>query len=138
MENHDNSPNKSQGQDIIKDLPIYFVGKGLVRRFKFCQICVTNHGFIYEVNTGDRIYYEVFRKRLNHRFACVSYPRSKAFGIWASTTPDLDRAKEILREEIPTGTMTSEAHTVIVSDETQVSLFDNYGNTGTIKTNYEL
>jgi len=33
-------------------------------------------------------------------------------------------------EENTTRTMTSEAHTVIVSDATQVSLFDNYGNTG--------
>ena len=98
MEIHDNSPNKSQGQDIIEELPTHFIGSGEVRGFKFCQICVTNHGFIYEVNTGDRIYYEVFRKRLNHRFACISYPRANSFGISAWTTPDLDRAKEILRE----------------------------------------
>jgi len=41
-------------------------------------------------------------------------------------------------QENTTRTMTSEADTVIVSDASQASLFDNFGDTVTIKTNYEL
>jgi len=99
-------------EDIIKDLPIDFIGCGEVRGFKFTLICKTNFGFIYEVNTGDRIYYEAFRKRLNHRFACISYPRANSFGISAWTTPDLDRAYEILREldSIQDSTLNNKVH----------------------------
>lgn len=75
-----------------------FVGRGEVKGFNFSQISKTNWGFLYEVNTGHTIYYEVFQKRVNRRFACVVFPTSRAFGIYAWTTPDLNRAYEILSE----------------------------------------
>ena len=73
-----------------------FVGRGEVKGFNFSQISKTNWGFLYEVNTGHMIYYEVFKKRVNHRFVCVSYPTSRAFGIWAWTTTDIKQANKIL------------------------------------------
>lgn len=88
-------------ENKIKELPTHYIGRGVVRGFEFRQIYVTESGFIYEVDTGASIYYEVFRKRVNRRFACISYPRASSFGIWAWTTPDLERAKEILRELDP-------------------------------------
>ena len=82
----------------VKELPLQFMGRGEVKGFQFTLICKTNFCFLYEVNTGSTLYYEIFKRRINHRFACISYPRGNSFGIWALTTPDLDRAYEILRE----------------------------------------
>jgi len=81
---------------VFKDLKTNFTGVGQVRGYKLTQISKTNSGFVYEVDTGATIYYEVFKKRLNQRFSCISYPTDKAFGIWSWTTPDLKRAFEIL------------------------------------------
>lgn len=83
---------------VIRDLKTDFTGVGQVRGFKFTQIRKTKSAFLYLIDTGDRIYYEVFRKRLNRRFACISYPTDKAFGIWAWTTPDITVAFEILND----------------------------------------
>jgi len=82
----------------IKELKTDFTGIGQVRGFQFTQISKTNSAFLYLINTGDRIYYEVFRKRINHRYGCISYPTDKAFGIWAWTTPNIERAFKILNE----------------------------------------
>ena len=73
-----------------------FVGRGEVKGFNFSQISKTNWGFLYEVNTGHTIYYEVFKKKVNTQYDCVSYPRSKSFGIWAWTTTDIKQANKIL------------------------------------------
>ena len=78
----------------MKDLPKQFPGRGEVKGYLFTQIRQTDKTFIYEVSSGDRKHYEVFKKKLNHRFACVSYPTSKAFGIWAWTYMSLERALE--------------------------------------------
>ena len=83
-------------EDIVAELPTHFIGRGQVRGFKFRQICVTNRGFLYEVNTGHMMYYEVFKKKVNTQYDCVSYPRSKSFGIWAWTTTDIKQAFNIL------------------------------------------
>lgn len=85
-------------QSGINSIKKYFIGKGQVKCFHFRQMSKTNSAYLYLVNTGDRIYYEVFRKRINHRYGCISYPTIKAFGIWAWTTPDLARAFEILND----------------------------------------
>lgn len=69
-----------------------FLGTGEVKGFKFRQIMVAKRAFLYEVDTGSIKYYEVFRKVINHRFACISYPRSKSFGIWAWNYPSLEKA----------------------------------------------
>ena len=69
-----------------------FIGKGEVSGYQFTLLGMTDRAFIYEVDTGDTKYYEVFKKTVNHRFACISYPTSKAFGIWAWTYSDLGAA----------------------------------------------
>ena len=83
-------------RDKMKALEKQFTGIGEVRGFVFSQIRATNHGFLYEVNTGNGKHYEVFRKRVNTQYNNISYPRSKAFGRWAWTNKDLAKAHEIL------------------------------------------
>ena len=78
----------------MKELKKVFIGRGEVKGFKFTQIHYTNRAFLYEINTGESIYYEVFKKVLNRRFACVSYPTSDHFGIWAWTYLSYGEAKE--------------------------------------------
>ena len=77
-------------QQEIKPLDKAFIGRGEVRGFKFTQIKVTDWGFIYEVNNGGHIYYEVFLKRINSQYMNVSYPTSKQFGktAWWCKTYD--------------------------------------------------
>jgi len=72
-----------------------FIGIGEVKGFKFKQIDSTTLGYIYLVDTGDSIHYEVF-KRVNSPL-CIdfkkrlyseteskeSYPKSNSFGITA-------------------------------------------------------
>ncbi len=79
----------------IKKLKTDFVGKGRVKGFHFTQLSKTNSAYLYLVNTGESIYYEVFIRAINKRYGCVSYPTSKAFGIWAWTTPSLTSTMEI-------------------------------------------
>ena len=78
----------------MKELKEQFEGKGQVRGYTFTQISKTDWGFIYEVEHCGHKHYEVFKKRLNHRFGTVSYPTDKAFGIWAWTCMTLERAKD--------------------------------------------
>jgi hypothetical protein len=82
----------------MKPLEKEFIGTGEVKGFKFTQITAAKHGFIYEVDTGDRKYYEVFEKRVNRRYANISYPTSKAFGIWAWTCSTITKARLKLKE----------------------------------------
>ncbi|MFS4455462.1 hypothetical protein [Maribacter sp. 2304DJ31-5] len=51
----------------------------------YTQIHSSVQAYIYEVTDSetDHIYYEVFEKRYNRRFDCISYPTDKAFGKWA-------------------------------------------------------
>lgn len=77
----------------MKELLINFVGKGQVRGFIFTQIKKSESAYIYEVNvTEDQKHYEVFKKRENSKYKCVSYPSDKAFGKWAWTYSSLDKA----------------------------------------------
>jgi hypothetical protein len=85
----------------IKQLELNFTGKGEVRGFKFTQLRQTVSAYLYEVNTGDSKYYEVFKKKINKRYDCISYPTSKAFGIWAWTYPNLNSAFVKLNEISP-------------------------------------
>lgn len=92
----------------MKELKTDFIGKGQVKGFEFTQLKKTDYGYIYAVNTGDRVFFEVFKRKENKQFNCVSYPGNKSFGIWAWTTPDIDRAYSILediktREEVDNG-----------------------------------
>lgn len=82
----------------MRELKEYFVGKGEVKGFIFNQIKKTDYGFIYEINSGDKIYYEVFKRIENTMYNCISYPTSKAFGLWAWTIESLEKAQEKLKE----------------------------------------
>ena len=81
---------------MIKELKTTFIGKGQVRGFVFTQICKTNCGFMYEVDNFGIKYYEVFKRKVNTLYNNISYPTDKAFGIWAFTTSNFDKAKIIL------------------------------------------
>lgn len=83
---------------MSKQLPVSFFGKGEVKSYKFTQIRQTDKAFLYEVSAGGTIHYEVFRKVVNDRYVCVSYPTSRAFGIWAWTYMSLERAERKFNE----------------------------------------
>lgn len=82
----------------MKELETSFIGTGEVRGFEFQQIERTEHGYIYQVKVSEReMHYETFRRKENTRFNCVSYPTSKAFGIWAWSNKDIEKAKQKLQ-----------------------------------------
>jgi hypothetical protein len=76
----------------MKELEKEFTGRGQVKGFKFTQMDQTNKGFMYEVLADGQIHYEVFKRVLNTRYECISYPTDKAFGLWAWTTRDKNKA----------------------------------------------
>lgn len=78
----------------MKELKKQFIGRGEVKGNKFTQIRCTNRAFLYEVNTGYSICYETFKRVINKRFECVSYPEAKSFGFWAWTYSTLEEATE--------------------------------------------
>ena len=82
----------------MKQLKENFTGKGQVKGFTFTQIKKNEHAYIYEVNTGNSIHYEVFKHKENTQFNCVSYPSNKAFGIWAWTCGNLEKANQFFEE----------------------------------------
>ena len=69
----------------MKELEEVYIGKGQVKGFVFTQLEKSAFAYTYEVNTGDNIFYEVFYRRENNRFNCVSRPTNNAFGVWAWT-----------------------------------------------------
>lgn len=81
-------------KDIL-NLPTHFIGKGEVKGFVFTKIKESKKAFMYEVNTGSRIHYEVFKKKAKTNSIRYSYPTSKGFGIWAWCPSTFDRAIEI-------------------------------------------
>lgn len=82
----------------MKELKEYFTGIGQVKGYVFNQIKATKYGFLYEVKEKDIIHYEVFKRKENTMYNCISYPTNKAFGKWAWTCGTLERAYEILKE----------------------------------------
>lgn len=80
----------------MKELQEVFVGKGQVKGFKFTQLNKTENAYLYFVDTSDSGHYEIFERRENNRFNCVSYPSNKAFGVWAKTTSDYETALSLL------------------------------------------
>lgn len=69
----------------MENLNQIIIGKGEVKGFVFTQIQKSDKAYIYQVDSGASIYYEVFKvtKRTNSKRPC--FPTSKAFGIWAWT-----------------------------------------------------
>lgn len=83
------------------ELKTNFIGKGEVKGFEFTQLKKTDYGYIYAVNTGERVHFEVFKHKENTRYNCVSYPKTKAFGVWAWATDTFEHACEILEDLKP-------------------------------------
>ena len=82
----------------MKELKEYFVGTGQLKGYIFNQIRSSNYAYIYEVKEKDAIHYEVFKRRENRLYECISYPTDKAFGIWAFTCMGLERAEDRFNE----------------------------------------
>jgi hypothetical protein len=80
----------------MKELRQQFEGIGQVKGYSFQNIKKSPYSYLYEVKNDDTsaIHYEVFKRIENERFDCVSYPTDKAFGLWAWTCSNLDRAIE--------------------------------------------
>jgi hypothetical protein len=87
----------------MKELKEYFTGRGQVKGYIFNQIKRTDYAYLYEVLQDGRIHYEVFKRKENTLYDCVSYPTDKAFGVWAFTCMTRDSAFrkliELTREE---------------------------------------
>lgn len=84
----------------VKDLKEEFEGTGEVKGFKFIQKAKNDVAYLYEVHVTDVVecHYEVFEKRINTMFNCVSYPKANAFGVWAWCIFDYNRAVEKFKE----------------------------------------
>lgn len=82
----------------FKPLPLQFEGKGEVKDYTFTQINMTDKAFIFEVSSGQYKHYEVFKKFINTRYSCISYPKSNAFGIWAWDSRSLEAAYKKFNE----------------------------------------
>ena len=80
----------------MKQLQQQFKGCGEVKGYTFTQIRVTDKGFIYSKELNGSLSYEVFKRKENKRFDCISYPTSNSFGVWAWDCKTLERAEEIL------------------------------------------
>ena len=77
----------------MKLLEKEFLGKGEVRGFEFKQVQKSNTAYVYEVNSGCSIYYEVFRIVVNTKYKKEVYPLAKHFSIWAWTQMNYESAK---------------------------------------------
>lgn len=82
----------------FKPLPLRFSGRCEAKGYIFTQINASDKAFIYEVSSGQYKHYEVFKKTINTRFGCNSYPNSKSFGINAWTCMTLETAIEKFNE----------------------------------------
>lgn len=82
----------------MKELRKTFTGIGEVRDFEFTQLIRSGRAYLYQVEIGNQIHYEVFKRRINtrHEEPNVSYPSSKGFGVWAKTTRDFQKAIQYL------------------------------------------
>jgi hypothetical protein len=78
----------------MKELKSYFVGRGQVKGYIFNQIRASKHAYLYEVSENNLIHYEVFKRCKNSMYDCISYPTDKAFGKWAWTYMNLEKAIE--------------------------------------------
>jgi hypothetical protein len=82
----------------MKNLDQVIRGKGEVRGFVFTQIQKSHKAYIYQVDSGASIYYQVFKvtHKTNSKRHC--FPTSKAFGVWAWAYISLDKANEKFNE----------------------------------------
>lgn len=70
----------------MRELPLTFIGRGEVKKFQFSQLLKTDRWYIYRVDTPfSTHHFEVFQRKENEWYNCVSYPRSESFSKWAWT-----------------------------------------------------
>jgi hypothetical protein len=69
----------------IKELRTEIEGRGEVKGFKFELVNESSFSYLYEKRSlaSNRVTYEVFKRKVNKQYNCISYPSSKAFGVWA-------------------------------------------------------
>ena len=77
----------------MKLLEKEFIGRGEVRGLEFKQVQKSNTAYIYEVNSGSSIYYEVFTRVVNNKYQKEVYPMAKHFSIWAWAHMNYEDAK---------------------------------------------
>lgn len=86
-------------------------GTGEVKGITYTKVVESDLGYIYKASDPEMTheYYEVFEKKISP--VCIdfekklysetdfkeSYPKSNAFGLWAWTTKDFEKAKRILQ-----------------------------------------
>ena len=78
----------------MENLDKNIIGKGEVKGFLFTQIQKSDKAYVYKINTGKTIHYEVFEVVKKTNSKRHSYPTSKAFGIWAWTFKKIEKAIE--------------------------------------------
>ncbi|MCH3884403.1 hypothetical protein [Tenacibaculum aquimarinum] len=78
----------------MKKLETKIIGKGEVKGFLFTQKLISNKAYLYEVNTGYTIHYEVFKRKHKTNSKRDCFPTSKAFGLWAYTFKTWEKAVE--------------------------------------------
>jgi len=85
--------------ETIKELQKEFEGRGETRGFHFKQLHKKDAGYLYAVNTPNLCdHYEVFQRKVNSQYNCVSYPQSPSFSIWAWTYFDYEDALQKFNE----------------------------------------
>lgn len=80
---------------MIKELDKEIVGKGEVNGYHFKLVKRNGYAYMYAqylTETGQFVTYEVFERKVNTYFECVSYPTSNSFGLWAEQTPVREEA----------------------------------------------
>lgn len=80
------------------ELKTEFTGRGEVGGKTFRQIKASETAYLYEVMDESGVCYEVFKKKVNRHYDCISYPSSKSFGVWAWTYNDYVKAVDKFKE----------------------------------------
>ncbi len=81
-----------------KEPPHQFTGTGQYKGMEFTRILTRKRAYCYLLLVGGVKYYHVFKRRENHYFGTISYPRSEAFGVWAWCYRSLDEATRKLND----------------------------------------
>jgi len=67
------------------------------RGFIYIQELATTSGYVYrQVLNGVTVGFEVFLRKENKQYNCVSFPGDNAFGVWAWSCRTLELAKSHL------------------------------------------
>lgn len=75
---------------MVRELKLKFTGNGEVKGFEYTCLKMTDSGYLYRVECYNRVWYEVFRRKVG--VYGVRYPRSKSFGVWAWSYSCIGRA----------------------------------------------